>query len=311
MSVSAAFLSALGLTGATLVLATRREARAARTHPPTGGDIEVDGIRIHAEVMGTGPDLVMIHGSSGNLRDFSHTLAPLLAERYRVILFDRPGLGWSDPHPMGGDIVVQARLLQQAAAALGAARPVVLGQSYGGSVALAWAATLPDTLAAVVPVSAPAYPWRGGIGLYYSVTSHPLGRALAIPLITAFVPGRHVAREIEAVFAPQTAPADYVEHFGPDLTLRRRSLRENARQRRHLREQLGALAPGYHVIRVPVELVHGDSDPIVGAWHSERFAQEFPGANLVLLPGIGHMPHHVAQAQVIAAIDRAAARADC
>jgi pimeloyl-ACP methyl ester carboxylesterase len=311
MSLTTALVSTLGLAGATLVLATRREARAARTHPPTGEDVEVEGIRIPAEVMGTGPDLVMIHGSSGNLRDFSHTMAPILAGRYRVILFDRPGLGWSDPHPEGGDITAQARILQKAAAALGAARPIVLGQSYGGTVALAWATTLPDTLSAVVPVAAPAFPWRGGIGWYYAVTSHPLGLVLAIPLIPAFVPDWYVRREIEAVFAPQPAPADYADHFGPDLTVRRRALRENARQRRHLNEQIGALAPGYHTIKVPVELVHGDADPIVGVWHSKRFAADYPGANLTLLPGIGHMPHHVAQPDVIAAIDRAASRANC
>jgi pimeloyl-ACP methyl ester carboxylesterase len=309
----------LGAAGLVEVLAIRREGRAARATPPTGTDVEVEGARLHVEVMGpeTAPDdspvqdLVLIHGSSGNLRDFTFHLAPRLAKRYRVFAVDRPGLGWSDPHPQGGDIVVQARLIGKAVETLGARRPIVLGQSYGGAVALAWAVTAPESLSGLVLVSAPSFPWETPLGWYYTLTSHPLGQLLAIPLITAFVPGFYVRREIRAVFAPQTAPAGYVDHFGPDLALKRHALRENARQRRHLLEQIRALSPGYHAIQVPVELIHGTADRIVShVIHSERFAAEHANAHLDLLPGIGHMPHHVAEDAVVAAIDRAALRAN-
>ena len=66
---------------------------------------------------GHGPDLVLIHGASGNLRDFTFDLAARLADRYRVIVFDRPGLGYTDRHaPAGADASrQQADLLLQAA----------------------------------------------------------------------------------------------------------------------------------------------------------------------------------------------------
>ena len=63
-------------------------------------------------------------------------------------------------------------------------------------------------------------------------------------------------------------------------------------------------------INVPTEIIHGDEDTTVPAWnHSERLVTRIPGANLTLLPGIGHMPQHVAAKDVAAAIDRAAQRA--
>lgn len=313
MGAGTAVLGLIGLAGLTEAMALRREGKAARNTPPSGQDVEVEGIRLHVRVLGeTGPDLVLIHGSSGNLRDFTHELAPKLAERYRVFLVDRPGLGWSDDHPEGIEIEGQARLIQTAVARLGAQRPIVLGQSYGGAVALAWGVTLPDTLSALVLVSSPIYPWVWPLGAYYSVTSHPLGQRLAIPLITAFTPRRYVKRRIESVFTPQQAPAGYAEHFGPDLAIRRRGLRANARQRRLLLDQITALAPRYDAIRVPVELLHGTEDRIVDPTiHSATFAQNFPErAHLELLPGVGHMPHHVAQDAVIAAVDRARLRAN-
>ena len=311
-ALTTAALVLLGLTGATQVLAARREARAAKLTPPTGQDVEIDGRRVHVEVLGTaGPDLVLIHGSSGNVRDFTHRLAPELARRYRVFVVDRPGLGWSDPLPGGGTLVEQAGAIQQAVAGLGATRPLVLGHSYGGAVALAWGATRPETLAGLVHLSGVAYPWPTGLGLYYTLLSHPLGLALLIPLFTAFTPSPVIRAELGKVFHPQTAPAGYAAHFGTDLTLRRSQMRANARQRRALLAEIEALSPRWPGIPVPIEVVHGAADKIVsGAIHAERLAAEHPDADLTLLPGIGHAPHHAAIPQVIAAIDRLAIRAN-
>lgn len=305
-------LALLGLTGTTQVLAARREARAAKFTPPTGQDVEVDGRRVHVQVLGeTGPELVLIHGSSGNIRDFTHRLAPELARRYRVFVVDRPGFGWSDPLPGGGSLEDQAGTIQTAVARLGAVRPLVLGHSYGGAVALAWAATRPGTLAGVLPLSGVAYPWETGLGAFYTVLSHPLGLALVIPLLTAFTPTPVIRSEIGKVFRPQAAPVGYIAHFGPDLTLRRGQMRTNARQRRALLAEVEALSPRWAEIEVPVEVVHGEADDIVPVEiHAARLAERLPAARLTRLPGIGHAPHHVALPEVVAAIDRLAIRAD-
>jgi pimeloyl-ACP methyl ester carboxylesterase len=313
MTPGVAFLLGLaGFTGATQVLAARREARAARFTPPRGEDVEIEGGRVHVEVLGSaGPDLVLIHGSSGNSRDFTYALAPELAKRYRVFVVDRPGLGWSDPHHDGNRLDVQSWLIQAAVARLGAVRPIVLGQSYGAAVALAWAAALPGTVSGVVSVSGVAYPWKTGLGLYYTILSHPLGRALVIPLITAYLPRALILREIGKVFAPQRAPEGYAAYVGPELTVRRGQMRANARQRRALLGEITRLSPRWAKIEAPIEVLHGDADMVVHySIHAEPLAAQNPNAHLTLLPGIGHMPHHVARDDVIAAIDRAALRAN-
>lgn len=312
MTFWGAVASALALAaGTTHVLASRREARANRSHPPTGQFVVVNGLRLHAEVTGEGDQtVVLIHGSSGNLRDFTHGLTPVLAERYRVIAVDRPGLGWSDAAPEGELLETQARLIQAVAEHFGARKPIVLGQSYGGAVALCWATLMPDRLSAVVPVSAVTHPWETGLGAYYTLLSSAPGQWAVIPMITAFVPKARVQAEIDKIFEPQPAPEGYADHFGTDFTIRRAPLRMNARQRRQLLWQIEALAERYDEITVPIELVHGDADPIVSPRiHSERLAAQHPEARLTTLPGIGHMPHHVSIPEVVAAIDRAALRA--
>jgi pimeloyl-ACP methyl ester carboxylesterase len=105
-------------------------------------------------------------------------------------------------------------------------------------------------------------------------------------------------------------PEGYGAHFGPRLSLRAVPLAENARQRAALLGEITAMAPAYPRLALPVEQVHGTADTTVGIdIHARRLHSDVPGAHLVELPGIGHTPQHTAMAEVIAAIDRAAARA--
>ncbi|WP_246043963.1 alpha/beta fold hydrolase [Ruegeria sediminis] len=299
------------LTVLTVWKAARHETHAEAEYPAEGIMLDVDGVPIHAVVMGEGPDVVLIHGSSGNARDMTFSLAPILAENYRVIAFDRPGLGYSGRFNSGGESISdQAAILQKAAVQLGADRPIVLGQSYGGSVALAWAVHHPENISALVPVAAASHPWDDPLDLFNTVASHPVGSALVLPLVTAYVPDSFVSNALDEVFAPQTAPQGYAEHFGPGLTLRRHSMHSNALQRASLQDEIVALQPFYSGIGVPTEIVHGTADVTVGLdRHSGKLVQEIPEANLVRLEGIGHMPQVVAAEEVAAAVDRAAARA--
>lgn len=293
------------------ISASMREAQAVRDFPPVGQFIEVDGTQVHAVVMGSGPDLVLIHGASGNTRDMTFSLAPRLAKRYRVIVFDRPGLGYTERlNSTGATLVQQATLLRAAAQQLGAKQPIVMGQSYGGAVALAWAAHFPEDMAALIPVAAASNTWDAPLSTFYRVTSSRWGQALVVPLITAFVPKSLVETAVEAVFDPQSAPEGYADHVGAALTLRRISLRANADQRANILSEIKGLIPLYKNIIAPAEIVHGTADTTVGLQiHSAKLVDQIDGAVLTSLPGIGHMAHHGAEDAIVAAIDRAAARA--
>ncbi|MDQ2088791.1 alpha/beta fold hydrolase [Marimonas arenosa] len=292
--------------------ARRHEARAEAAFPPEGDVITVGGHRVHGVVMGdSGPDVILIHGASGNARDFTHSLAPKLAESFRVFVFDRPGLGYTDRiNRTGASIVQQAELLSDAAAQLGARKPIVLGQSYGGAVALAWAVHRPNQVAALVLLAAASQPWTTGLGWYYTLLSHRLLGPLIIPLLTAFVKDARVSRELDAIFAPQSPPPGYGDHIGAGLTLRRASLRANALQRANLLAEITTLQQRYAEISLPVESLHGTADTTVGLRiHAEPLAEQVAGNRLSRLEGIGHMPQHVAQPEVAAAVRRAAQRA--
>lgn len=301
--------AALVLT--TACTASYREDLAEQRFPPEGDFLTVNGTKVHYVTKGTGPDIVLIHGASGNLRDFTFSLVDKLANRYRVTAFDRPGLGYTERvNPEGTTLIEQAILLADASDQLGLQKPMVLGQSYGGAVALAWAVERPDSLSALILLAAASNPWSSDLDLFYKVTASELGAATVVPMLTAFVPTPVVDAAIEGVFAPQEEPEGYADHIGAPLTLRRQTLRANAKQRANLLDEIKRLHTRYGVIDVPTEIVHGDADTTVGlSIHSIPLSKQIKGANLTVLEGIGHMPHHAAEPEVIDAIDRAAQRA--
>lgn len=315
-----ATLSIAALAGCDEVTDRRADAvvsAAERDFPPEGQFIDVGGRQVHAVVRGQGPDLVLIHGAGGNAREFTFDFVQRLSDRYRVIVFDRPGLGYTDRTSDQYDRAFttqaegpeeQARMLQAAAAQLGADKPIVLGHSYGGSVALAWALNHPDNTAGVVNIAGPSHPWPGDLGAYYKVNGSAVGGALVPPLVAAFATDDRIADAINDIFTPQAVPDGYVDHIGGPLTIRPANFRANARQVNTLRPHIVAMAPRYGPeLTMPIEIVHGDADVTVPLdIHSIPLAAAVPQANLVVLEGVGHMPHHADPQAIIDAIDRVA-----
>jgi pimeloyl-ACP methyl ester carboxylesterase len=95
----------------------------------------VNGIRLRYEVVGSGPPLVLVHGSWGDHHNWD-ALAPLLADEFQVVAFDRRG--HSDTESPAGqgsvhdDVADLAALIER----LGNGPAHVVGNSFGGSIVL-------------------------------------------------------------------------------------------------------------------------------------------------------------------------------
>jgi len=292
-----------------------RSSDIAERFPPVGAFVEASGVRLHYLELGRehdGPVVVLIHGASSNLLDMRLSLGERLAERHRVVMFDRPGFGWSDA-PAGIDTAsprIQADLIHEALDRLGVGRRIVVGHSWAGALVLAFALAHPDGLDGVVALAPASHPWPGGIAWYYSLTATPVAgtvfaETLMVPMAEALL-----ASGVESVFGPQAPPRDYVRKAGIPLVLRPRSFRRNARDVAALYDFVVRQSKHYGEIGVPVTIITGAEDvTVLPSIHSAALEREVPDVRLVTLEGVGHMPHYARPDLVISEIGRLADRA--
>jgi pimeloyl-ACP methyl ester carboxylesterase len=253
--------------------------------------------------------VVLLHGASGNARDWTFGMLQAIAERHATVAFDRPGLGGSEAPATGVESpFVQAAHMAAALRSLGLERPILVGHSYGGSVALAWALAEPEAVRGLVLLAAPSQVWEGGVGFTTDLLASDLVGPLVANAAPRLLPRAVVDTAVARIFEPQASPEDYVARLGLDRLLDAGALRVNARQLTALKGYIRSMVPRYPGLAMPVELLHGDADTVVPLEiHSVAIAEQLPQARLEVLEGIGHMPHHALPEAVLAAVARVAA----
>jgi pimeloyl-ACP methyl ester carboxylesterase len=124
-----------------------------RASTPTDRAVPGDGITLHARDWGGGGQaVVLLHGLASNARIWDGVAPRLAGAGPRVVAIDLRGHGDSDQPADGYGFETVGRDLEAALDDLGLARPVLAGHSWGASVALAYAAARPGTLAGLVLV---------------------------------------------------------------------------------------------------------------------------------------------------------------
>jgi pimeloyl-ACP methyl ester carboxylesterase len=288
----------------------------ARAHPPRGRFVDVGGLRQHVVEFGASsggkPPLVLIHGAGCNLEDMRLALGERLAARHRVILIDRAGLGWSErAGRRGSSPAYQAALLRDVLDRLGVDRAIVVGHSWGGALAAAFALDHPQRVAGLVLLAPPLYPLLRRMTWLYMIFATPLAGwlyayTLALPLGLPFI-----GLALASAFLPQLPPRGYARRSAALLLLRPATFLANARDVADLRAFQARQASRYRTLAAPTVIMTGDRDMVVAPRrHAFAFAAMVPHAKLVVLPGIGHMLHHVAKDRVIAEIEALVASGD-
>jgi pimeloyl-ACP methyl ester carboxylesterase len=303
-----ALLGSAAALGAAALYTNKMTRDAERKHPPIGRFLDVDGVRLHYIEQGTGEPLALIHGNGTLIQDFTvNGLVDRLSERYRVIVIERPGYGYSD-RPRGlWTPRAHATLYEHALHQLGVEQSIVLGHSWGTMVAVSLALQAPTLVRSLVLLSGYYFPTARMDVVLSSPNAIPgigdaLRHTISPPLAQLMLPGG-----IRAMFAPAPVPESFDRLFPKELMVRPIQLRASAEDAALMTPSAMELQEHYRELKLPVVILTGGDDQIADVdRQSRRLHQEILQSELTVLPGLGHMVHHLAPDQVIKAIDRAA-----
>lgn len=277
----------------------------------SGQFVNINGRRIHYIRKGQGTPLVLIHGSGGgDLRDWQFSLFDDFAKTHDVIAFDRPGIGASDSIDNREDPFAQAAALKAASMALGAKRPIVLGHSYGGLVALCWGLLGPDDVAGIAAISPVAMPFDAPLPGILKVLAKPVLGGLMARMACSILRKKAIEESATQAFGALGWPDNYMETTGEILFRSPQEQQNIAREILATLPRLGEISQKYKTLTTPVEIVFGTEDQnAITEYHAQPLADALPNANLTLLERVAHMPHYQAPTAVLDAVARLDAKA--
>jgi pimeloyl-ACP methyl ester carboxylesterase len=269
------------------------------SYPSTGPDmkfVDAAGVQTHVESWGTGEPILLIHGASSHIGTWQPTIVPMLRERFHVVAYDRPGMGFTEERPQDADtLAVQARVAASVIEQSGLNKPIVVAHSWGGAVALRLALDRPDLVGGLVLIAPVAYEWPGGVSWHLYWSSNPLVGGLFNNVLAQPFAGNAVKQGMAESFTPNEPPAGWLEAAEVSLAARPGALRANGEDMVAAKREVTAQQARYSDIKVPVGILVGDGDKVVSPTiHSLRLAEVLPNARIDVLRGVGHLPQEIA-----------------
>ncbi|WP_284176696.1 alpha/beta fold hydrolase [Rhabdaerophilum sp. SD176] len=254
------------------------------------------GMRVHVRDSGRAdaPAIILLHGFGSSL----HTFEPWargLEQTHRIVRFDLPGSGLSDPDPTGR--YTDARSMELMIALmdrLGIGRAAIAGNSIGGRLAWTFAAAHPDRTSHLVLIAPDGFASPGfaygkapDVPVMLDLMRYALPKSmLRSNLALAYGdPARLDEATLERYHALMLAPGG------------RQAMIERMRQ-----TILQDPVPVLRTIRAPVLLLWGGKDAMIPVIHAEDYRAVLPRSEVVILPELGHVPHEEAPERSLAPV---------
>lgn len=277
--------------------------------------VDVGGYQLNSVLLQPGakadlPPIVFIHGASSSLYDPLLAFRDRLEGRAALLFVDRPGHGASDT---GGARNIlpdgQADAISVLMEKRGIDRAIIVGHSFGGAIAAAFAVRHPGKVVGLVFLSPAVYPWSTGIDWYYDIARVPVIGHVFSALVVPPLGFAAIEGAADAVFAPNARPDGYVRKTHALQAISPGRFRHNAQEIAALSDWAKVASRSYPRIKAPTVIITGDADEIVSPEiHSRHLARDIRGAQLIVVHNLGHKPDYVAGDLVVAAIEQVAGR---
>lgn len=260
-------------------------------YPPQGLFKTINNLKIHYTDIGSGQPVVLLHSQPANERQFD-LLKDKLRQNYRVISIDRPGMGYSEGPKINSSerLVIQAKVVSKLIREITDMKPIVIGHSYGGALALSLALHDQENLKKLVLVNTASHPWESdNIWLPFKIITNPfIGKIFSNTY--AMIYGKSVIdKSADDNFPNNTPTPGFANRVGAELTLRPKTLESYALDAINLRSSLSEQYQNYKNLSLPVTILAGIGDRVTpNKIHSFQLHKDIKHSKLVEVKSVEH-----------------------
>ncbi len=267
-------------------------------HAEASQILQVMPHRWHVQIMGEGPDLLLIHGAGASTHSWRHVIGPL-SKQFRVTAFDLPGQGYTRAGTRSRcSLPLMSEDIAALVLALGLEPKVIIGHSAGAALALSLSRSLPTPPRQIIAINGALENFKGATGWLFPF----LAKLLVFNPLTGLLLSRGASdAKIRQLLSSTGAKID---EDGIMLYQRLMS------QRSHIEATLAMMAQWSleeltrNLPDIPTQtlFLHGAKDLAVAPDVARRAAQAMPNATLQILERVGHLAQEEAPDQVLEAI---------
>jgi pimeloyl-ACP methyl ester carboxylesterase len=228
--------------------------------------------------VGSGPTLLLLHGFLGTGACWL-PLMEKLRSRYRCISLDLLGFGESGKPAIRYDIATEIAFVRQVVEALSLGSCYIMGHSFGGWVAAAYALQYPDAVNGLVLAAAAGIRDDSFCGRY----DHLRPLLWPVPVVDW---GLRLVKPLAGLVGQQAAIAQ-LSWFRQELKAQP-AARSFLLDRLRPEDAIDTVEQQIHQLQVPTLVITGDRDETIPLWHSQTYATEIPKAQLSIIPEADH-----------------------
>ena len=271
---------------------------------PDSQFMDINAVTVHYKEMGQGDTtFILLHGFGASLFSWHAVMQPL-AEQGRVIAYDRPAFGlterpmpgeWTGESPYSMDANVE--LLLGLMDSLNVEQAILVGNSAGGSVSVAFALKYPERVQALILVDPALGDYGGRLPAWIRpLMASPQLRRVGPLLVRSIADSGNDTIRL-AWHNPSLITPETFEGYRKPLQTYNwdRALYEFTIAARTLDLKLAEL-------KMPVIVIAGDDDRIIPTENSVQASKDIPGSQLVIVPACGHVPHEECPAVFMEAV---------
>ena len=246
--------------------------------------LNVDGMQVHHKREGSGPAVVLLHGTGASLHTWDGWTEQLY-DNFEVYRMDLPAFGLTGPDP-DADYTIESYVsfVDHYVSQLGVDSFSIAGNSLGGSIAWAYTVSHPNKVQKLILLDAGGYPSEGDSdALAFKIATNPILR----PLMKMITPKSFIAKNLEQVYADQSKITHELIDRYYDMALRAGN-RQAFIDKVHTEHT--DMSSRISEISCPTLIMWGAEDSWVNPRDAHKFDADILHSELIIYEGVGHVP---------------------